>query len=578
MYSGFNNKPIQIIEKPTKKVVGDFSLWLDLSELDQEANNLAWQLTQLSGVYYHKKLKELEIPIYYLTRLKNLVQNKWESTLHRKVNILLINHKDEVAHSFKPEIEYPVTLYPYQTEGITYGLNHDKWILADDMGLGKTLQMIYLAEELKLQKGIEHCLVICCVASLRANWRKEIEKFSKEKCIVLGEKVTKSGKIAYATIKDRAKQLKEKIDEFFIITNIETIRSNEFIDAFRNSENKIDMIVADEVHLAANKNSLQGKNFLKLDAPYKVCLTGTLLTNSPLNSYVPLTWLGYNNATLSNFKSFYCVYGGFGGYQIMGYKHLDFLKETLSKCMLRRTKDLLDLPEKIQNNIYLSMEKDQTSLYEEVKSGILKNLDLTESRWNEEASLLALCTRLRQVTSYPGCVTSNNISSAKTEYCLKLIQDILQREEKIVVYSSFIAVVEKIKEELDKLSINSLIVSGDNANDISTAIDKFQNDNDYKVIVGTWQKLGTGVTLTTANNIIYIDTPWTNASKQQADDRIYRIGQKKTAFIYNLICENTIDERVLEIVETKKAISDYVIDNKRDNKTVELLKKYLLEN
>lgn len=187
---------------------------------------------------------------------------------------------DEITQlSFKP--------FPHQVEGINFGLEHTKWLLLDSMGLGKTNQIIGLAETLHRRGLIDHCMIICGVDSLRQNWKREISKFSSESCIVLGEHITKTGNISYKSIAERAEQLKNKIDEFFIIVNISTIRDDRFIEAFKKSENKIGLIAFDEAH-RATKGSQQGSNLLKLDADYKVAATGSLIVNSPISAYLAL--------------------------------------------------------------------------------------------------------------------------------------------------------------------------------------------------------------------------------------------------------------------------------------------------
>ena len=182
------------------------------------------------------------------------------------------------------------TPFPHQVDAINYGLDpkHKKWLLLDSMGLGKTLELIGLAETLYKRGEIEHCLVICGVDSLRQNWKAEIQKFSNLSVLVLGEKISKKGRISYETVKARAETLKQPISEFFVIVNAATLRSDDVIEAFSKSPNKFDMIAVDEAHRFATKSSQQGTNLLKLKAQYKVAATGTLLLNSPVSCYVPL--------------------------------------------------------------------------------------------------------------------------------------------------------------------------------------------------------------------------------------------------------------------------------------------------
>ena len=107
--------------------------------------------------------------------------------------------------------------------------------------------------------------------------------------------------------------------------------------------------------------------------------------------------------------------------------------------------------------------------------------------------------------------------------------------------------------------------------------EKFQTDGNYKVFMATWQKGGTGITLTAANNVIFIDTPWTDADMLQSSDRVHRIGQEKPVIVYNLVTRDTIDERVLQLVTDKGAISRYIIDDEIPENAIESLKKYIQE-
>ena len=125
---------------------------------------------------------------------------------------------------------------------------------------------------------------------------------------------------------------------------------------------------------------------------------------------------------------------------------------------------------------------------------------------------------------------------------------------------------------------NPVLITGDIPDDeVEKNKDKFQNDNNYKVMLATTQKAGTGLTLTAASYAIFLDTPWTNAEFEQAQDRIHRIGAKKSVTIYELITKDTIDERVHEIVTDKKVISDFIIDDKVTKHSLESLKKFILD-
>ena len=455
--------------------------------------------------------------------------------------------------------------FQHQIEGINFGLNpkHSKWLLLDSMGLGKTNEIIWLAETLKRRGQIDHCLIICGVDSLRQNWKSEIGKFSTETCRVLGEKFTRTGTLHYATIPERAKELQEPIEEFFVIINAATLRHDEVIEAFQKSKNKFGLIAVDEIHRFATKTSQQGSNLLKLKSPYKVGATGTLLINSPISCYMPLAWTENDFSTLTNFKSQYCEFGGFGGKQIVGYKNLETLREELNSCMIRRTLDQVrdDMPPKTVTYELVELSDQHRKFYEAIKDGVKAEADKIHLNSN---NLLALTTRLRQATSCPSVLTSQTLVSSKVERCVEIAEELLEQGEKVVILSGFVEAVNSLATALQ--AWHPLVGTGEFSEQIvQQRVDQFQTDPNSKLFIGTHQKMGTGFTLNAGNYMICLDTQWTYASFSQSTDRIWRVTNDKPAFITVLACADTIDERVRELVELKKDLADYVVDGVQNN-------------
>jgi SWI/SNF-related matrix-associated actin-dependent regulator 1 of chromatin subfamily A len=481
---------------------------------------------------------------------------------------------------WRPKLEYKLKPRDYQEEGILYGLNHNKWLLLDAPGLGKTLQLTCLAEELKAQKNVSHCLVICGIATLRANWEKEIAKGSNLASVTIGERINKHGNVEWNTVAKRAEQLMSPIKEFFIIINVESLRDKRIIDAIKKGPNKIDMMVFDECHKAKGWSSLQGANLVELSAPYMVASTGTLLMNNPLDAYVPLVWIGKEpKRSVTKFKETYCVFDITTRGRIIGFKNLPLLRDEIESCSLRRTKDILHLPPKNFIDEYVDMDQSQSDFYESIKNSVKTEfsekakLECDKIELNT-TSLLALVTRLRQASTCPSVLTTDNIHSAKIERAIDLAEQIASNGDKVVIFSTFKEPVKILADTLTDL--HPLMGTGDMKDDVvSKNIDLFQNSEYNKVFIGTISKMGTGVTLTKASYMIFIDMPWTEALYTQACDRIYRIGTEKPVFIYNLICRGTIDEMVLSIIKRKGAISDYVIDSVEDQRTLALLKNYI---
>ena len=554
---------IRIQEGINKQVPGETSFYISF-KYDKD---VVAAIKTLPSASFNKKTTEWEIPISSLSEAIDTLCPLDD------LQIDLIKYQERKDKKFKLS-KYKTTPFDYQLEGIQYGLNHDKWLLLDSPGLGKTLQLIYLAQELKNRNKIEKCLIICGINTLKTNWKKEIQKHSDLSCMILGERVNTKGRTVFEGVPYRLNQLSNKIDEFFVITNIETLRDDKIVKALNKGPNKFDMIIFDEVHQCKNPNSIQGKNLLKLkNAKYKVGATGTLLMNNPLDTYMPLKWIGAESTSYTNFKYYYCLYGGQFNNELLGYRNLDALKHMLSTCSLRRDKSLLNLPPKTIINELVDMPDRQQVFYDNVKNGIKDEVDKVKLN---TATLLSMVTRLRQATAYPGILSTENIPSGKIARCCDLLEQIISDGNKCLVFSTFKETLDVIKERIPQY--NPLVGTGDIPDEeISNNVDKFQKGEDNKVFLGTWQKCGTGLTLTAATYMIFIDTPWTDAAFEQACDRIYRIGTTKPVTIYNLITSDTIDERVLEIVEDKAAISDYVIDDTITEKGLSSLQKYIEE-
>lgn len=556
---------ITIEERITKKCPGETSLFVTF----QYNADIVSSVKQCDGALYDKKNTLWEVPLSELSKLLNNL------SIYDDIELkLLPKEKYKVENIKLPK--FKTTPFDYQLEGIRYGLqsNNEKWLLTDAPGLGKSLQILYIAQELKKQKKINHCLIICGINTLKTNWKKEIEKHTNLSCKILGERVNKKGVINYAGIKERLEDLNSKLSEFFIITNIETLRNDEIIKAINSGKNSFDMIVLDEAHCCKTVTAQQTKNFLKLNkAKYKIAATGTLLTNSPLDAYVPLKWIGRERANYTNFRYYYVNYGGPFNNEILGYKHIDVLKEQLDRCSLRRTKDLLNLPEKTIIHEIIDMNDKQQLLYNNIVDGIVNQVDKVHIT---TASLLAMVSRLRQATACPSILTSENIQSSKIERCKDLVEQIISNDEKVVIYSTFKETLNVLENELKNHKV--LLCTGDvKDNIISNNIEKFQNDDDYKIMLATWSKMGTGITLTAANNAVFIDCAWTQANNQQAEDRIHRIGSKKPVFIYYLWANNTIDMRVKELVEDKSLVANYVIDDEVPVQLLERLKQIIVD-
>lgn len=565
---------IYITESKPRKMTGrtSFLIQFDFNQAIVDS------LKTLPTYYYHKASYTWEVPLNYLSKVLDSL------TFIDDIQLTLLpaeelEPKQIDSKLTKTEIDqFRFKPFDHQIEGINFGLTKNKWLLLDNPGCGKTNQVIWYAETLKKRGLIDHCLIIVGINSLRSNWKKEIQKFSNESCLLIGEKFKKDGTVSKIpmSVAERVAQLSQPIDEFFVIVNVESFRNDKLIEAIKKGPNKFGLMAIDEVHkcLASGRSSTQGANILKLDAPYKVAMSGTLLINNPLNCWGPLWWTGNDKSTFTTFKSNFCEFGGFGDKQVIGYKNLEVLKEELEYCSIRRSKeDLVDLPPKMITLEELEMSDEHKKFYEAIKNGVKEEADKIDLK---ASNLLALTTRLRQATACPETLTSQDILSTKVERCVELVEDLMSQNEKVVILSTFKQPVYKLQKLLSKYQ--PLICTGDQAEvEVSTNVDTFQNDPNSKIIIGTLAKLSTGLTLNSASYMIMLDEHWTAAMNDQAQNRIYRLNNTNPAFITILACKDTIDMRVHEVAALKQELSDFIIDDKPSPKFTETLKSIISE-
>lgn len=548
---------ISITEYTAKTSPGKTSLYVQF-DYNQQIIDI---IKGAENYSYNKNTHEWELP---LSKLSYLINN-----LTYIDDIQLNLFPEEEKEKIVPKLSHKLNPYDYQQEGIEWLINTNNGLLTDEPGLGKSLQIIYAAEELHAIGKVEHCLIICGINTLKQNWKSEIQKCSNLSCRVIGERINSNGNISYASVKERANELYNLINEFFVIINVESIRDSLVVDAIKNSKNNFDMVVVDEVHRCKNPSSEQGKNLISLSkvGKYHFGLTGTLLVNNPLDAFTPLKFINEERASFTNFKKYYCEMGGrFSKYQVTGFKNLDELKNEIGACSLHRCKDLLNLPPKIIIPEYIEMDSSHEKFYNDIKEGVVAEADRVNIR---NTSLLGLTVRLRQASTCPEVLTTSKITNTKIERCCDLVEEVTSNGDKVIIYSTFKDPLYNLNSLLSKYK--PLMCTGDQSEaEINNNRDNFQNNPDCKVILCTTQKMGTGFTLTAASYVIFLDAPWTYADFSQACDRAHRIGTTKSTIIYNLIAKGTIDEKVQHLIDLKRDVADYMVNDK----TVEL--KYLL--
>lgn len=503
-----------------------------------------------------------------------------------------MRHETPESHAQLPSgFVFTTKPYKHQMEGVIYGLEHESFLLGDDQGLGKTKEIIDIAMCRKQTDGLKHCLIICGINGNKYNWADEVKIHSKEDSWILGTRFTKRPpiKMIEGSTKDKMEDLNNIPHQFFWITNIETLRGGSFkekqgkrtVMRFPIAEKIqelcdkgiIGMIAFDEAHKAKNPDSQQGKALLSIDCKGpKIPMSGTFVLNNPLDLYLPLKWAGFETHSFYAYKQHYCTMGGFGGKEIVGYKNLDELRSMVSKVMLRRVKgDVLDLPPKVHTIEWVDAYPEQKSLYKDVRDQVRDNIDKVKVHPDPLSEML----RLRQVTGYPGILSSTVTKSAKMDRMEELVEDEVSVGGKAIIFSNWSEMTNVIRHKLKKY--NPAYITGEVGSvQRMEEKDRFQNDPNCKVMIGTIGALGTGFTLTAAQLVIFVDEPWNRGIKDQAEDRAHRIGTRGTVRVVTILTRDTVDEGVYNLVQKKGKMADLLVDGKVDGKNVDNVLSYLL--
>lgn len=493
------------------------------------------------------------------------------------------------------------TPYQHQLDFMKFAIyrelkgNMDGFLCCDDQGLGKSLESTNLAIFNQNQYGFQHCLIICCINSSKYNWLKDIQEHTRKAYIpyILGSRFRRrSGKLQFLGGKEKLEDLQNlkmygakkggKELPYFLILNIEAIRYKEgrkypladrLIELI--DQRYISMIVIDEIHKNVSPTSQQGKQLLRIkktisETPLWLPLSGTPITKNPLDLFLPLRLVnahGYNSYYM--WAKEYCLYGGFGGHEIVGYKNIPRLKAQLQANMIRRLKaDVLDLPPKIRYTEYVENTPYQDRLYERTAMGLIRQQEEIVKSLNPLSKFL----RLRQVNGNPELVEPNcDITdsgylskNAKLQRLLELLEEIHERNEKVVIFSNWVESLRTLYRFVSKKYKTCCFTGTMKEADRQKHKEVFINNPSYTVMMGTFGALGTTHTLTVARNEIMYDEPWNPSDKVQAEDRIYRIGTTGSVNIYTLITRDTVDDRVHDILYTKSGISEFIVDGKLD--------------
>lgn len=520
---------------------------------------------------YLKQTCEWEIPYSCLGEVQQLFQGTEIRYLNEPPKAKLVTD-DDILHGLDFN---GFNLYDYQLEGVKYGLNHQNWLLLDEQGLGKTLQAISLARYKKQHNNLKHCLIVCGINSLKWNWQREISKFCKdEEGIVLGTRKNSKGKIVSITVNETKEQIKQCPEQFFWIINIEKMRASNsdlkkkdtIIDVLNEQieQGNLGMLIVDEVHKIKNLLSSQANGLMHIDKRVsKMLMTGTLLVNNPIDLYCPMSICGLINYNKWVFDKKFVIKDDYN--QIIGYQNMDELHNILYKSSLRRTKDLLDLPDKIYKQEWLEFSSEEQNVFNQVIGTAPFNLE----KIDEPTEVMACITRMRQATVCGELLTEKCKTSTKFDRLNDILEEARINGQKVLVFCPFTQALELGMNYCKQY--NPKLIKGGMGNKIQEVVDEHENTPGFSVIFAQEATLGVGFTLTNTEICVFLSPPWNRATYDQCSDRIHRIGQKHTVQIIDLLIKDTYDECIYKKLHGKGAMSDVIIDGQE----IDSVKEYL---
>ncbi|MBS1810895.1 MAG: SNF2 helicase associated domain-containing protein [Acidobacteria bacterium] len=423
--------------------------------------------------------------------------------------------------------------------------------LADDMGLGKTPMTLALLEsrrELRASQKNPHRpgpTLIVVPKSLVFNWQAEAARF------------TPSLTVLNHTGSEREKETAEHFDEYdIILTTYGTLRN----DAILFKDKKFDYIVLDEAQAIKNANTESSKAARLLHAEHRLALSGT-----PIENHLGELWslFDFLNPGLLGAASVFGLSGNAARNPEEETKQV--LSQALRPFILRRTKSQVakDLPAKLEQTIYCEMESEQTKLYNEIKQhyrnsllGRIEREGINKSKMHILEALL----RLRQAACHPGLLDpkKSKSSSAKLDVLFSQLEELADEGHKTLVFSQFTSFLAIVREHLDKTNLPYEYLDGQTHNR-QERVERFQNDPNCKLFLISLKAGGVGLNLTAADYVFLLDPWWNPAVEAQAIDRTHRIGQTKQVFAYRLITRGTVEEKVLQLQDTKRDLADAII-------------------
>ena len=441
-----------------------------------------------------------------------------------------------------------VPLYPYQTRGVLFAAHRGRVVLGDDMGLGKTVQAIAAAELLARRRGISKVLVVA-PASVKYQWATEIARFC-DRSVRIIEGTKKRRDAAYAD------------DSFFKLVNYEAIlRDVPEINLWGP-----DLIVLDEAQRIKNWATKTARCVKSLRSRYCLVMTGTPLENKIEELYSIVEFVDDRRlGPVFQFLHDHVKFDDKG--KLTGYAGLDRVREMLEPIFLRRKRDqvLKELPERTDNILRVPMTPEQRAPYEDEEQIVARIIaKWKRRRWISEIDrkrLTCALTNMRMLCDSTYLYDKETHFSPKCDELRELLGEIcLDNGDKVVIFSQWVRMLEKIKELCAGLGIPFLELHGKiPPRKRRVALDQFREDPHFKCFLSS-DAGGVGLNLQAASTVINVDIPWNPAVLEQRIARVHRLGQHRSVRAINLITQDSIEERILTTLSLKRALFDGLFD------------------
>ncbi|MBP3879118.1 MAG: DEAD/DEAH box helicase [Lachnospiraceae bacterium] len=497
---------------------------------------------------------KMHIPAYRALYLDKMMEESQDLYARRdsRFKSLIKEFKTVEDADFEVPETLRETLRRYQTVGYrwlrTLDVHHFGGILADDMGLGKTLQVITVLLAVRNENPEERRpSLIVSPASLVYNWKEEIRTFADSL-----KTVTVTG-----TRTERKKIIANREDADVLITSYDLLKRD--ITMYEDAQFRF--LVADEAQYIKNYNTAAAKTLKLVHAETRYALTGT-----PIENRLTELWSIFDflmPGLLYSFEKFRSeietpiIKSG-------DEEARDRLRRMVTPFILRRKKSevLKDLPEKLEELRYAHMEKKQQELYDGQVVRMRKKLQtVDEADFRKgKIEILAELTHIRQICCDPSLLFEDyDGQSAKKELCLELIDSLIDGEHRALIFSQFTTMLEKLEAELKKRGITYYKITGATPKERRVELVREFNEGTVPLFLISLKAGGTGLNLTGADVVIHYDPWWNLAVQNQATDRAHRIGQTKVVNVYKLIVKGTIEEKIVEMQESKRQLADDIL-------------------